>query len=73
MIFFCMIYLIVLLPIQGAIELKKKVLASKSLFVSHMEAIQNVVRLHKAGNTANLEEISALVAANCCSLDQVSS
>ncbi|KAG6500958.1 hypothetical protein ZIOFF_040820 [Zingiber officinale] len=56
---------------KGAIELKKKVLASKSLFVSHMEAVQNVVRLHKAGNTANLEEMSDLVASNCCSLDQL--
>ncbi|XP_074591511.1 kinesin-like protein KIN-5C [Curcuma longa] len=56
---------------KGATELKRKVLASKSLFVSHMEAVQNVVRLHKAGNTASLEEMSDLVAANCCSLDQL--
>jgi len=53
-------------------ELKKKILASKSLYMSHMEAFQNVVLLHKASANATLEDISSLSAASCCSLDQVS-
>ncbi|RLN04146.1 hypothetical protein C2845_PM13G25800 [Panicum miliaceum] len=51
-------------------ELKKKILASKSLYMSHMEAFQNVVLLHKASANATLEDISSLSAASCCSLDQ---
>ncbi|RRT78374.1 hypothetical protein B296_00001651 [Ensete ventricosum] len=35
------------------------------------EAVQNVVRLHKAGSTAGLEEMSSMISANCCSFDQV--
>ncbi|PVH37399.1 hypothetical protein PAHAL_6G302400 [Panicum hallii] len=52
-------------------ELKKKILASKSLYMSHMEAFQNVVLLHKASANATLEDISSLSAASCCSLDQL--
>ncbi|KAJ1269639.1 hypothetical protein BS78_07G227200 [Paspalum vaginatum] len=52
-------------------ELKKKILASKSLYTSHMEAFQNVVLLHKASANATLEDISSLSAASCCSLDQL--
>ncbi|XP_042463003.1 kinesin-like protein KIN-5C isoform X1 [Zingiber officinale] len=54
-----------------AVELKKKVLASKSLFKSHIEAIQNVVRLHKASSNDSLEEMSSIIFANCCSLNQL--
>ncbi|TVU04542.1 hypothetical protein EJB05_47656 [Eragrostis curvula] len=53
-------------------ELKKKILASKSVYMSHMEAFQNVVLLHKANTNASLEDISSLSAASCCSLDQAS-
>ncbi|ONM04052.1 kinesin-related protein4 [Zea mays] len=52
-------------------ELKKKILASKSLYMSHMEAFQNVVLLHKASANATLEDISSLSATSCCSLDQL--
>ncbi|KAL6859172.1 hypothetical protein ACP4OV_018174 [Aristida adscensionis] len=52
-------------------ELKKKILASKSLYMSHMEAFQNVVLLHKANSNSTLEDISSLSAASCCSLDQL--
>ncbi|KAK9153649.1 hypothetical protein Sjap_001129 [Stephania japonica] len=45
-------------------EMKKKMSASKSLYTSHMEAMQNVVRLHRACNNAGLEEISSLTSAN---------
>ncbi|KAF5201803.1 Kinesin-like protein kin-5c [Thalictrum thalictroides] len=43
---------------------KKKMAASKALFTSHMEAMQNVVHLHKASNNAGLDEISSLALAN---------
>lgn len=58
--------------LKATSELKKKILASKSLHMSHMEAFQNVVLLHKASANATLEDISSLSAASCCSLDQVS-
>ncbi|KAF5203963.1 Kinesin-like protein kin-5c [Thalictrum thalictroides] len=45
-------------------DLKKKMAASKALFTSHMEAMQNVVHLHKASNNAGLGEISSLALAN---------
>lgn len=53
-------------------EIKKKILASKALYMSHMEAFQNVVLLHKANSNSTLEDISSLSAASCCSLDQAS-
>ncbi|CAO2164878.1 unnamed protein product [Urochloa humidicola] len=56
---------------KATFELKKKILASKSLYMSHMEAFQNVVLLHKASANATLEDISSLSAASCCSLDQL--
>ncbi|AQK51623.1 kinesin-related protein8 [Zea mays] len=52
-------------------ELKKKILASKSLYMSHMEAFLNVVLVHKASANGTLEDISSLSAASCCSLDQL--
>ncbi|XP_062192752.1 kinesin-like protein KIN-5C [Phragmites australis] len=52
-------------------ELKKKILASKSLYMSHVEAFQNVVLLHKTNTNGTLEDISSLSAASCCSLDQL--
>ncbi|KAJ6833050.1 kinesin-like protein KIN-5C [Iris pallida] len=52
-------------------ELKKKVSAARTSCASHVEGIQNVVRLHKATNNAGLEEISSVTSANCCSLDQL--
>ncbi|KAM0877192.1 hypothetical protein ACQ4PT_035653 [Festuca glaucescens] len=52
-------------------EIKKKVLASKSLYMSHMEAFQNIVLLHKANTNSTLEDVSSLSAASCCSLDQL--
>ncbi|XP_008806097.2 kinesin-like protein KIN-5C isoform X2 [Phoenix dactylifera] len=52
-------------------ELKRKVSASRALYTSHMEALQNVVRLHKASSNASLEEMSSMISANTCSLDQL--
>ncbi|XP_038973722.1 kinesin-like protein KIN-5C [Phoenix dactylifera] len=52
-------------------ELKRKALASRALYISHIEAVQNVVRLHKASSNASLEEMSSTISANSCSLDQL--
>ncbi|XP_010943824.1 kinesin-like protein KIN-5C isoform X2 [Elaeis guineensis] len=52
-------------------ELKRKVSASRALYTSHIEAVQNVVRLHKASSNAGLEEMSSMISASTCSLDQL--
>lgn len=57
---------------QSVLELKKKVASSRALYVSHIEAMQNVVRLHMASNKSNLEEMSSLTSSTSCSLEQVS-
>ncbi|KAJ7971578.1 Kinesin-like protein [Quillaja saponaria] len=49
---------------KAVIDIKKKVTATRALFISHIEAMQNVVCLHKASSDASLEEISSLVASN---------
>lgn len=36
--------------------------------MSHVQAVQNVVRLHKASSNAGLEKISSLVASNAHSV-----
>ncbi|KAK1562399.1 hypothetical protein Q3G72_011209 [Acer saccharum] len=51
-------------------DMKKKVTASRALYISHMEAVQNVVRLHKAGSNASLEEISTLASSNAHSIEE---
>ena len=51
--------------------MKKKVTAARALHVSHMEAVQNVVRLHKANSNAALDEISALAFSNAHSIEEV--
>lgn len=54
-------------------DVKKKVTALRFLYMSHIEALQNVVRLHKASSNAGLEEISSLSASNADSIEQVCS
>ncbi|KAM0940383.1 putative plus-end-directed kinesin ATPase [Dioscorea sansibarensis] len=54
-------------------ELEKKFSSSKALYISYMEAVQNVVRLHKASANAVLDEITFLTSTNSCSLDNVGS
>lgn len=51
--------------------MKKKVGASRDLYSSHLEAVQNVVRLHKANSNACLEEVSALTTSSASSIDEV--
>ncbi|KAL3646890.1 Kinesin-like protein KIN-5C [Castilleja foliolosa] len=55
---------------KGSVELKQKVDSSRALFVSHFEAVQNVVRLHKAGTNAALEELSTLASSNSQSIEE---
>ncbi|KAK1404707.1 kinesin-like protein KIN-5C [Heracleum sosnowskyi] len=55
---------------KAVMAVKKKVNASQSLYISHVEAMQNVVRLHKACSNAGLEDISTLVAANVQSVEE---
>ncbi|XP_073272504.1 kinesin-like protein KIN-5C isoform X2 [Primulina huaijiensis] len=49
---------------KAAKELKNKVSVSKALYSSHFEAVQEVVRLHKAGSNASMEELSVLASFN---------
>ncbi|XP_044489949.1 kinesin-like protein KIN-5C [Mangifera indica] len=54
---------------KAVIDMKKEVTASRALYISHMEAMQNVVRLHKASSNACLDEISALASCNAQSIE----
>lgn len=53
-------------------DLRKKVQSSRALYLSHIEAVQNVVRLHMASSNAGLEEISSLASSNAHSIEEVS-
>ncbi|XP_017977805.1 PREDICTED: kinesin-like protein KIN-5C [Theobroma cacao] len=55
---------------KAILDMKKKVTAARALHVSHMEAVQNVVRLHKASSNAALEEISTLAFSNVHSIEE---
>ncbi|XP_057549595.1 kinesin-like protein KIN-5C [Amaranthus tricolor] len=55
---------------EAVSELKKKVMASKTLYISHVDALQNVVRLHKANTDASLEEISSQASASSRSVEE---
>ncbi|KAM3217823.1 hypothetical protein T459_22424 [Capsicum annuum] len=52
---------------KAALDLTRKINSSKALYKSHFEAMQNVVRLHKATSNAALEEISTLASSNSIS------
>ncbi|OIT27551.1 PREDICTED: kinesin-like protein KIN-5C [Nicotiana attenuata] len=52
---------------KAVLDLKRKINSSKALYISHFEAMQNVVRLHKATSNATLEEISTLASTNSIS------
>ncbi|KAF7820171.1 kinesin-like protein KIN-5C [Senna tora] len=55
---------------KAVIDLRKKITALRALYISHLEAVQNVVRLHKASSDATLEEISSLSASNGHSIEE---
>ncbi|TMW95748.1 hypothetical protein EJD97_008397 [Solanum chilense] len=52
---------------KAALDLMNKINSSKALYISHFEAMQNVVKLHKATSNAALEEISTLASSNSIS------
>ncbi|KAL3327512.1 hypothetical protein AABB24_035276 [Solanum stoloniferum] len=52
---------------KAALDLTNKINSSKALYISHVEAMQNVVKLHKATSNAALEEISTLASSNSIS------
>ncbi|XP_023734306.1 kinesin-like protein KIN-5C [Lactuca sativa] len=56
---------------QAMAELKKKVSASKNLYISHIEALENVVRLHKASANGSLEDISSMASSNARSVEEL--
>ncbi|XP_057425345.1 kinesin-like protein KIN-5C [Lotus japonicus] len=51
-------------------DVKKKVTALKALYISHLEVVHNVVRLHKSHSDANFEEISSLISSNGYSIEE---
>ncbi|XP_061353443.1 kinesin-like protein KIN-5C [Gastrolobium bilobum] len=55
---------------KAVVDLKSKVTALRALYISHIEAVQNVVRLHKAGSDATFEEISSLISYNGHSVEE---
>ncbi|GKV38905.1 hypothetical protein SLEP1_g46758 [Rubroshorea leprosula] len=55
---------------KAVLDMKKKVKAGKALYFSHLEAVQNIVRLHKASSNAALEEISTLGSSNMQSMEE---
>ncbi|KAK9921316.1 hypothetical protein M0R45_029829 [Rubus argutus] len=55
---------------KAVMDMKKKVASSRALYLSHIEAVQNVVRLHKASSNAGLDEVSSLASANAHSIEE---
>lgn len=53
--------------------IKNKMTASKALYISHIEFVQNVVRLYNASSKANLGEIYASASSTVGSIKQVGS
>lgn len=51
--------------------MKKKIAASSTMFVSHIEAVQNVVRLQKASCNAALDTVSSVASSNSTSIEEV--
>ncbi|KAL1352124.1 hypothetical protein HN51_016106 [Arachis hypogaea] len=52
------------------LDLKNKVTGLRNLYLSHIEAVQNVVRLHKASSDGALEELSSLISSNGRSIQE---
>ncbi|KAI3931011.1 hypothetical protein MKW98_030250, partial [Papaver atlanticum] len=49
------------------VRIREKVATSRGTYISHVEAVQNMVCLHMAGSNAGLEEITSLASANASS------
>lgn len=52
-------------------DLKKKVVDLKLLYFSHLQGLQNIVRLHKANSNASLEEMKSAASTNGNSLEEM--
>ncbi|KAL9995282.1 putative plus-end-directed kinesin ATPase [Helianthus debilis subsp. tardiflorus] len=52
-------------------DLKKKVTASRNLYISHVEDMENVVRLHKASANGSLEDISTKASYNARCVEEL--
>ncbi|XP_071697444.1 kinesin-like protein KIN-5C [Rutidosis leptorrhynchoides] len=52
-------------------DLKKKISASRNLYVSHIEDMENVVRLHKSSANGSLEDISVKASSNASSVKEL--
>ncbi|XP_023005901.1 kinesin-like protein KIN-5C [Cucurbita maxima] len=55
---------------KAIMDMKKKLSSSRTLYISHIEALQNVVRLHKASSNATLEDISSLASTSAKSIEE---
>jgi kinesin family protein 11 len=51
--------------------LKEKMKEIRGVYVSHIEAVQNVVRLHMANSDASLEELSSAISSHGHSIEEV--
>lgn len=51
--------------------MKQKVTTLRALYISHVEAMQNVVRLHRSGSEASFQELSSLISSNGHSIEEV--
>ncbi|KAH9322160.1 hypothetical protein KI387_016799, partial [Taxus chinensis] len=49
---------------KSAEELKQKVVDLKALYFSHLESLQNIVRLHKSNSNASLDDINSSASTN---------
>ncbi|ERN10743.1 kinesin-like protein KIN-5C [Amborella trichopoda] len=56
---------------KSVVELKKKIASLNGLYISHLEALQNVVLLHKASSNACLEDISSLSSRDASSVEEM--
>ncbi|CAI0391696.1 unnamed protein product [Linum tenue] len=50
-------------------KMKKKLTNTRTVYASHIEALQNVVRLHKSNSIAGLDEMSTLASSNAQSIE----
>ncbi|KAI6674070.1 hypothetical protein NL676_001976 [Syzygium grande] len=55
---------------RAVLNMKKKVTASRAMYISHIEALQNVVRLHKASCNAGLDNILSLASSDVQSSEE---
>ncbi|KAK2454736.1 kinesin protein KIN-5D [Trifolium repens] len=55
---------------KAVVDLKQKVTTLRALYISHVEAMQNVARLHKSGSDATFQELSSLVSSNGHSIEE---